>query len=58
MEKPSKVRPAAPTGIIVCPIGHSNRPLDAFLDLLATNEIGCVVDVRTVPRSRHNPQRG
>ncbi|MDQ1922235.1 DUF488 domain-containing protein [Massilia pseudoviolaceinigra] len=58
MEKPSKVPPATPTGALVCTIGHSNRPLVAFLDLLAINEIGCVVDVRTVPRSRHNPQFG
>lgn len=58
MEKPSKVRPATPTEVGVCTIGHSNRPLDVFLDLLAINDIGCVVDVRTVPRSRHNPQFG
>ncbi|HEX8612969.1 MAG TPA: DUF488 domain-containing protein [Telluria sp.] len=58
MEKPSKVRPATPTEVLVCTIGHSNRPLDVFLDLLAINDIGCVVDVRTVPRSRHNPQFG
>ena len=44
--------------ILVCTIGHSNRPIDVFLDLLATNEIECVVDIRTVPKSRHNPQFG
>lgn len=27
-----------------------------FLDLLRSNEIAHVLDVRTVPRSRHNPQ--
>ncbi len=37
-------------------IGHSNRPLEAFLELLEENEIELLVDVRTVPRSRHNPQ--
>jgi uncharacterized protein (DUF488 family) len=41
---------------LVCTIGHSNRPLDTFLDLLQRNEIVRVLDVRTVPRSRHNPQ--
>ena len=41
---------------LICTIGHSNRPLDAFLDLLQRNEIVRVLDVRTVPRSRHNPQ--
>ncbi len=41
---------------LVCTIGHSNRPLQPFLDLLLANDISCVVDVGTVPRSRHNPQ--
>ena len=41
---------------LICTIGHSNRPLDTFLDLLQRNEIVRVLDVRTVPRSRHNPQ--
>ena len=41
---------------LICTIGHSNRPLDKFLDLLQRNEIVRVFDVRTVPRSRHNPQ--
>jgi uncharacterized protein (DUF488 family) len=40
----------------VCTIGHSNRPLDVFVDLLRPNGITHVLDVRTVPRSRHNPQ--
>ena len=41
---------------LVLTIGHSNRPIEAFIDLLASNEVERVVDVRTVPRSRHNPQ--
>jgi len=41
---------------LICTIGHSSRPLDTFLDLLQRNEIVRVLDVRTVPRSRHNPQ--
>jgi len=41
---------------LVCTIGHSNRALDTFIDLLKGNEIDRVLDVRTVPRSRHNPQ--
>jgi uncharacterized protein (DUF488 family) len=44
------------TGPLVCTIGHSTRPIDTFLDLLRSNEITRVLDVRTVPRSRHNPQ--
>jgi uncharacterized protein (DUF488 family) len=37
-------------------IGHSNRPLEVFLNLLQVHGVTCVVDVRTIPRSRHNPQ--
>ncbi|HYC38513.1 MAG TPA: DUF488 domain-containing protein [Usitatibacter sp.] len=37
-------------------IGHSNRTLEAFVGLLVPNEVKLVVDVRTVPRSRANPQ--
>lgn len=37
-------------------IGHSNRPLPAFIDLLQAHGVRLLVDVRTVPRSRHNPQ--
>ena len=37
-------------------IGHSTRPVTAFIELLKEAEIGLVVDVRTVPRSRTNPQ--
>ena len=37
-------------------IGHSNRPLEAFVALLRPNGVSRVVDVRTVPRSRANPQ--
>jgi hypothetical protein len=42
----------------VCTIGHSNRPIEEFIGLLKQNDIGCVLDIRTVPRSRHNPQFG
>jgi uncharacterized protein (DUF488 family) len=37
-------------------IGHSTRPLDEFIGLLLAHGATCVADVRTVPRSRHNPQ--
>ena len=36
-------------------VGHSNRTPEAFLALLREHGIRRVVDVRTVPRSRHNP---
>lgn len=37
-------------------IGHSNRSIEEFVELLAGANIDVVVDVRTVPRSRTNPQ--
>jgi uncharacterized protein (DUF488 family) len=37
-------------------IGHSNRPLEDFIRLLQTYSVNMLVDVRTMPRSRHNPQ--
>jgi uncharacterized protein (DUF488 family) len=37
-------------------IGHSTRTIDEFVALLMTAEVKLVVDVRTVPRSRTNPQ--
>jgi uncharacterized protein (DUF488 family) len=40
----------------VLTIGHSTRSLEEFIGLLRAHGATCVVDVRTVPRSRHNPQ--
>ena len=43
---------------LVCTIGHSNRTIEEFIGLLKQNDIACVLDIRTVPKSRHNPQFG
>lgn len=45
-----------PGATVVCTIGHSTRPIEEFIALLQAHEITQLVDVRTVPRSRHNPQ--
>jgi uncharacterized protein (DUF488 family) len=37
-------------------IGHSTRPLREFVGLVSDAAVSLVVDVRTVPRSRNNPQ--
>jgi len=37
-------------------VGHSTRPIEDFLELLKTHHVKRLVDVRTIPRSRHNPQ--
>jgi uncharacterized protein (DUF488 family) len=44
------------TEITIFTIGHSTRPLDQFIDILKAHDIQLVADVRTIPRSRHNPQ--
>jgi uncharacterized protein (DUF488 family) len=41
---------------VVYTIGHSTRTLEEFVHLLEAYGITLLVDVRTVPRSRHNPQ--
>ena len=37
-------------------VGHSNHSQDEFIRLLNTHRVNCVVDVRSVPVSSHNPQ--
>jgi len=37
-------------------IGHSTRSIEEFTELLRTYNIKEVVDVRSIPKSRHNPQ--
>ena len=37
-------------------MGHSTRSVEAFIELLMAHHVTQLVDVRTVPRSRHNPQ--
>ena len=47
-------RPAADFHVLT--LGHSTRPLDEFVALLQGHHVARLIDVRTVPRSRHNPQ--
>lgn len=42
--------------ITVYTIGHSNHPIDVFLDLLHCNRIQVLADVRSSPYSRWQPQ--
>ncbi len=37
-------------------LGHGARSLEEFVSILDTHGIELVVDIRTIPRSRHNPQ--
>ena len=40
----------------VLTVGHSTRPIETFIEMLQAHRVTQLVDVRTVPRSRHNPQ--
>lgn len=42
--------------VTVFTVGHSTHALDDFIGLLRAHGIERLVDVRTIPRSRHNPQ--
>jgi uncharacterized protein (DUF488 family) len=44
--------------LVVFTIGHSTRPIAAFIRLLKAHRVERVIDVRAIPRSRHNPQFG
>ena len=37
-------------------VGHSTRPIGEFIALLKAHGVNSVADVRTIPKSRHNPQ--
>lgn len=41
---------------VIFTIGHSTRPIDVFIQMLKSFDVNAVVDIRTVPRSRTNPQ--
>ncbi len=51
---PRKSGSKAPSFVLM--IGHSTRTLGEFIGLLKAHGATGIADVRTVPRSRHNPQ--
>lgn len=54
---PAPLAPHEPgRGRVFFTIGHSTRPQAEFINLLKHNGIVTLADVRTIPRSRHNPQ--
>lgn len=52
----SKPKPARRRQTVVFTIGHSTRPQKDFIALLQAHAVKLLADVRTIPRSRHNPQ--
>lgn len=45
-------------GKTIYTVGHSTHPIDEFVALLEAHGVANIVDVRTIPKSRHNPQFG
>lgn len=52
----SQIMPKKTNNQIIYTIGHSNREIGDFLELLRSHGIEKLVDIRTIPKSRHNPQ--
>jgi uncharacterized protein (DUF488 family) len=50
------VRKAKNERLTVSTIGHSTRTWKDFLELLRVHRVKRVIDIRSIPRSRHNPQ--
>lgn len=42
--------------LCVFTIGHSTRPIPGFVEILQAHGVKQVIDIRTIPKSRHNPQ--
>jgi len=42
--------------LVIYTVGHSTREISSFLELLKGHGVKQLVDVRTIPRSRKNPQ--
>lgn len=55
-ERPSMQTESSGRSPVILTIGHSTRSIAEFLRLLAAHRVQGLIDVRTIPRSRHNPQ--
>ena len=44
------------TALTIFTIGHSTHSIEEFVEMLKAHDIRLVADVRTIPKSRHNPQ--
>ena len=44
------------TDTTIFTVGHSTHPIEEFIGILKAHGIKKLIDVRTVPKSRHNPQ--
>jgi uncharacterized protein (DUF488 family) len=47
---------ASPRQRVICTVGHSTRSVVELVEILGSAAVACVVDVRSIPRSRATPQ--
>jgi uncharacterized protein (DUF488 family) len=55
-KKRAKSSPAKTTQLTVLTVGHSTRTVEEFVSLLQAHGVEQLVDVRSIPKSRHVPQ--
>jgi len=48
--------PPSTKPLTIFTIGHSTRPIAEFIELLQSSAVTQLLDIRTIPKSRHNPQ--
>jgi len=48
--------PRSKSPLTIFTIGHSTHPIEHFIELLQANAIAQLIDIRTIPKSRRNPQ--
>jgi uncharacterized protein (DUF488 family) len=41
---------------VILTIGHSTHPIEEFLEMLTAHGVEQLIEVRTIPKSRRNPQ--
>lgn len=54
--QPRKTAEVKGRSLRILTIGHSNRGIEEFVGLLTAHGVERLIDIRTIPRSRHNPQ--
>jgi len=50
------LKPSVAWASPILTIGHSTRPIEEFIELLQEHGVERLVDIRTIPHSRRNPQ--
>jgi Protein of unknown function, DUF488 len=55
-KSPGDLRSGSAGALPILTIGHSTHPIEKFIELLRQHGVERLVDIRTIPRSRHNPQ--